>query len=124
MAVFDHHRVVEHGHVRHAAVAMTGIEIGAKHRVLFGGRDRRAQLADDVTVARLDFPEVARGAEFVGDHTHRHAGAALVAGGAVGDGLAAAETAMGEQVVQFAGLVADQMREDLALLLALQIGAG
>ena len=31
---------------------------------------------------------------------------------------------MGEQIVEFARALADQMREDLALLLALQIGAG
>ena len=31
---------------------------------------------------------------------------------------------MGEQVVQLAGALADQMREHLALLLARQIGAG
>ena len=31
---------------------------------------------------------------------------------------------MGEQVVELAGALADQMREDLALLLAVQIGAG
>jgi len=52
------------------------------------------------------------------------AGAALVAGRAVGDRLAAAEAAMGQEVVEVAGLVADQMREHLALMPARQIGAG
>ena len=103
---------------------MAMVEIGAEHRILLRGRHRAALLADDVGVARENLAEIARGAEFVGDHPHRDAGAALVAGGSVGNRLAAPETAMGEQVVEVARLVADQMREHLALVPARQIRAG
>jgi hypothetical protein len=124
MAVFHHHGVVEHRHVGHAAVAVPLVEIGAEHRILLGCRHRAALLADDVGVARQNLLEIARGAELVGDDAHRDAGAALVAGRAVGDRLAAAEAAMGQEVVEVAGLVADQMREHLALVPARQIRAG
>src|SRR5206468_4268421 len=40
-----------------------------------------------------------------------------------GDRLAAAEAAMGQEVVEIGSLVADQMREHLALMPARQIGA-
>ena len=58
------------------------------------------------------------------DHAHRDAGAAALAGRPIGDRLAAAEAAMGEDIVEFGGALADQMGEDLPLLLAGQIGAG
>ena len=61
--------------------------------------------------------------EILGDHPHRDAGAAGLAGRPVGDRLAAPEPAVGEQVVQSGRALADQMREHLALLLARQIGA-
>ena len=47
-----------------------------------------------------------------------------LAGRPIGDRLAAAEAAMGEQIIELARALADQMRENLALFLALQIGAG
>ena len=50
VAVLDHHGVVEHGHVGHAAVAMAEVEIGAEHRILLGGRHRDAHLADQVAL--------------------------------------------------------------------------
>ena len=124
MAVLHHHGVVEHGHVGHAAVAVPPVEIGAEHGILLGGRHGAALLADDVGIARQNLAEAAGGTEFVGDHPHRDAGPALVAGGAVGDRLAAAEAAMGEEVVEVGRLVAHQMREHLALVPARQIGAG
>ena len=124
VAVLDHHRVVEHGHVGHAAVAVAGVEVGAKHGILFRGRRRGAQLADDVGIAGQNFAEIARGTEFVGDHPHRDAGAALVAGRTVGDRLAAAEAAMGQQIIEVGGLFADQMREHLALVSTRQVRAG
>src|SRR5205807_4605464 len=80
VAVLYHHGVVEHGHVGHAAMAVAGIEIGAEHRILLGGRHRAALLADDVGVAGDNFSEISGGAELVGDHPDRDAGAALVAG--------------------------------------------
>src|SRR5204863_8027451 len=89
MAVLYHHRVVEHGHVGHAAVAMAMVEIGAEYGILLGGRHRAALFAYDIGVARQDLSQVTRRPEFVGDHTNRHAGAALIAGGAISDRLAA-----------------------------------
>ena len=124
VAVLHHHRVVEHGHVGHAAMAVPLVEIGAEHRILLRGRHRAALLADDVGVAGHDLSEIARGPELVGDDADGDAGAALVAGRAVGDRLAAPEAAMGQEVVEVAGLVADQMREHLALVPARQIRAG
>ena len=124
MAVLHHHRVVQHGHVGHAAMAMALVEIGAEHRILLGGRHRAALLADDVGIAGQDLAEIARGPELVGDDADGNAGPALVAGRPIGDRLAAPETAMGQQVVEVAGLVADQMGEHLALVPARQIRAG
>ncbi len=124
MAVLDHHGVVEHRHVGHAAMAMALVEIGAEHRILLRGRHRAALLADHVCVAGHDLAEIARGAELVGDDADRDAGAALVAGRPIGDRLAAPEAAMGQEVVEIAGLFADQMREHLALMPARQIRAG
>ena len=123
VAVLHHHRVIEHGHVGHAAMAMALVEIGAEYRILLRGRHRAALFAGDVGIARQNLAQIARGAEFVGDHADGNAGAALIAGGAVGDRLAAPETAMGQQVVEVAGLVADQMREHFALMPARQIRA-
>ena len=124
VAVLHHHRVIEHGHVGHAAMAMALVEIGAEHRILLRGRHRAALFADDVGVAGQDLAEIARGPELVGDDANGNAGAALVAGRPVGDRLAAPEAAMGQEVVEIAGLVADQMREHLALVPARQIRAG
>src|SRR4029077_5120085 len=85
---------------------------------------RAALFADDVGIAGQDLAEVAPRAELVGDDAHGNAGAARVPGRAGGDRLAAAEAAMGQEVVEIAGLVADQMREHLALVPARKIGAG
>ena len=123
VAVLDHHGVVEHGHVGHAAVAVSGIEIGAEHGILLGGRHGDAHLADDILVALDDAAHAAGRAEILGDDAHRHAGAAALASRPVGDRLAAAEAAVGEDVVELAGALADQVGEYLALLLAAQIGA-
>ncbi len=123
VAVLHHHGVVEHRHVGHAAVAVAAVEIAAEHGVLLGGRHQRAHLADHVGVALGDAAHAAGRAEFVGDDAHRDAGAAGLAGRPVGDRLAAAEAAVGEQVVEPRRAVADQVREHLALLLARQIGA-
>src|SRR5262249_33430634 len=56
-------------------------------------------------------------------HPDRDAGAAVLAGRSIGDRLAAAETAMGQEIIELGGALADEMREHLALLLARQIGA-
>src|SRR6185437_63432 len=74
--------------------------------------------------ARQNLAEIAGGAELVGHHAHGNAGAALVASRPIGDRLAAAEAAMGEEIVEIAGLVANQMSEHLPLMPARQIRAG
>ena len=38
VGVLDHHGVVEHRHVGHAAVGVAGVEIAAEQRILLGGR--------------------------------------------------------------------------------------
>ena len=59
------------------------------------------------------------------DHdAHRDAGVAAFAGRAIGDHLAAAETGMGERLVQRLGQRAVEAGEDLAFDPAGQIGAG
>jgi hypothetical protein len=123
MAVLDHHGVVEHGHVGHAAVTVAGVQIGAEHRILLRRRHRTPLLADHVGIARHHLAEVAGGAELVGDHPNRDAGPALIAGRPVGDGLAAAEAAMGQEVVKVAGAVPHEVRKHLALMPARQIRA-
>src|SRR3954454_19684011 len=102
---------------------MALVEIGAEYGVLLRGRHRAALFTGDVGIARQNLAQVARGAEFVGDDTDGNAGAALIAGGAVGDRLAAPKTTMREQIVQLASLVAHQMREHFALMPARQIRA-
>ena len=124
VAVLHHHRVIEYRHVGHAAMAVPAVEIGAEDGILLRGGHRAALFADNVGVAGQNLPEIARGPELVGDDAHGNAGAALVAGRPIGDRLAAAEAAMGQEVVEIAGLFADQMREHLALMPARQIGAG
>ena len=124
VAVFDHHGVVEHRHVGHAAVAMTRIEVGAEDRILLRRRDGDLHVADDVGVAIEDPPHAARRPELLRDDPHRDAAAATLAGGPVGDRLAAAKSALGEDIVKFAGALADQVRKNLTLLLAGEIGAG
>src|SRR6185437_10299668 len=80
VAVLDHHGVVEHGHVGHAAVAVAGVEIGAEHRVLLGSGCRRAHVADHVGIALGDASHVARGSKIRDHHPYRDAGAAGLAG--------------------------------------------
>ena len=60
MAVLDHHRVVEHCHIRHAAIAVAGIEIGTEYRVLLGGRYRHPHFSDDIAVTLDDAAHAAR----------------------------------------------------------------
>src|SRR3954447_15496642 len=123
MAVLDHHRVVEHGHIRHSAVAVPRIQIRAKYGVLLGRGYRRAHLRNNISVAIEDAPHAAGWAEIVDHHAHRDAGTAILASRPIGDGLAAAEAAMGQQVIQLRGALAHKMRKHLALLLSWQVGA-
>src|SRR5437660_3132204 len=45
MAILHHHRVIQHGHVRHAAMAVALVEIGAEHRILLRRRHCAALFA-------------------------------------------------------------------------------
>ena len=124
MAVLDHHGVVEHRHVGHAAVAMARIEIGAEDRVLLRGRHRDPHVAGDVGVAARDAAHARRRTKILGDDAHRDAGAAALAGRPVGDRLAAPEAALGQDIVELGRALADQVRKHLPLFLAAEIGAG
>ena len=124
MAVLNHHRIVEHSHVCHAAMVMAGVEIGAEDRILLRGRNGAALFANKVGVARKHATKPAGGAKFIGDDPDGHAGVAKVTGRPVRNRLAAPEPAMGEEVVEFSRAVANQMGKNLALLQAREIGAG
>src|SRR6516165_302741 len=100
VTVFDHHRVVEHGHVGHAAVAVAGIEITSKYRILFGGRHRYAHLAHQVAIEVEDAAHAPRCPKGVAHDPQRDEGAAGLARGPISDRLAAPETAMRQKVVE------------------------
>src|SRR5207247_2540145 len=76
-----------------------------------------------VAVAFGDTPHASRRAKLLGYDSHRDACPAMLTSRPVGDRLAAAKATVGEQVVELARALADQVREHLALLLARQIGA-
>src|SRR5262249_60692184 len=84
VAVFDHHRVVEHGHVRHAAVAMARVEIAAEDGVLLRRGDQHPHLGDEVAVAVEHAPHVPGGPEVLDHHPDRHARATGLARRPVG----------------------------------------
>jgi hypothetical protein len=84
---------------------------------LLGGGNGDFHLADEVGIARADAPHAARRDKFLGDHPHRDAAAAAFAGRPIGDRLAAAEAALGQDVVEFARPLADQMGKNLPLFL-------
>src|SRR5262249_56219875 len=106
---------VEEGDACHAAVAVPRVEIGAEHRILFGGRHRGAHFADDIAVAIEDTPHTSRRLKILGYHPDRDARAAVFAGGPIGDGLAASKTAVRQQIVWLSGPLADEMRQHLPL---------
>ena len=85
VAVFHHHRVVEHRHVDHAAVAMPGVEVGAENRILFRRRHRDPHFTDDIGIAVEDAPHVAGRPEFVDQDADRNAGSARLAGRSIGN---------------------------------------
>src|SRR4029079_14851595 len=111
VAVFDHHRVIEDRHVGHATVAMARIEIGAKDRILLGRGRGCAHVADNVGIAFGDAAHVTRGREVGGHDAHGDAGAAPLAGWAIGDRLAAAEAPLGQQIVELARAAPHKGRE-------------
>src|SRR5260370_36547508 len=123
VAVLDHHRIVEHGHVGHAAVAVAGIEIVAEHRILLRGRHRHAHLGGEVRVVVEHAPHAAARAEILDDDPHRYASTAGLASRPVGDRLAAAETPVREQILELGSALPDPMGENPAPLPARPVRA-
>ena len=105
------------------AVAMPRIEVAAKDGVLLGGRHRDLHVGGDIGVAVGNAPHAARGPKLSGDHPDRDAAAAAFARRPVGDRLAAAEAALGEDIVEFSRALADEMGEHLTLLPAGEVRA-
>ncbi len=124
VAVLDHHGVVEHAHVGHAAIRMPRVEVAAEQRILLRGRPVGDDLADEVAVGLHDPAHIAGGAELVHENAHRHAGIAEIAGRPIGDRLRASESPLRQDLVQLAAAPPDDVREDLPLLLARQIRTG
>ena len=98
--LLDHRRVVGEAHVGHAALGVARIQIAAQQPELLFGRFGRAQAAREIGVARHDLAPAPRELETLHRHARRDASLAAVAGGAVGDVLRAAETGIGQHVVQ------------------------
>ena len=124
MGILDHHRVIEHRHVGHAAALVAVVEIAAKQRVLLAGWLRRIFGGHDIGIGRQDAAHGTRGNEFAGKDAHRDAGAASLAGRAIGDVLRATEAALGQEIVQLRCPLAHHMGKHLPLHLLRQIGTG
>ncbi len=121
-AVLDHHGVVEHGHVRHAAVGVARIDVIAEQAELLGCRHGRDAPADEILVAGKRAPHGFVGFKLIDEDTYRDTRLAALAIGHVGDVLAAAETALEQVVDEGERLVVREMREELSLEPARQIG--
>jgi hypothetical protein len=122
MAVLYHKRIIEHRHMRHAALGVAAVEIAAEQAVLFAGRLRRAKPPDEIAVGLRDPTHGGGGPEGVDAYPDRDAGHAGFAGRPVGDALAAAKAALRQQVVQLTRGRPHQMREDFPLLAPRQVG--
>ena len=123
MRVLDHHGEIERRHVGHAALGMPGVEIRAEEGIVLIGRFGRDKGAHNVGI-RPHGPTLALGrAEMVHQHAHRYAGPAALTRGPVGDRLRATKSGLGQEVVEGGCPLADQMGENLPLLLAGQVGA-
>ena len=123
-AVLDHERVVEHGHLGHAAVGVARVDIGAEQSILLRARRRRHAGGDEIGIGAGDAFERAPRNKLVGQDAHRHARRAGIAIGHIGDVLAAPEPALQEIVDEEARLVAGEMGEQLPLEPAGKIGTG
>src|SRR5262249_61247467 len=102
---------------------MSGIEIGAKDCVLFGGRHRDPHFADYVGVAPRNPAHAGSRTKVLGDDAHGNTGSATFAGRPVGDRLAAAEPALGQGIVEVAWALAAEGRKGLPFLLPGEIRA-
>ena len=123
-AVLDHQRIVEHGHLGHAAIGVAGVDIGAEQRILLRARRRIEARRHQVAIGAHDPIERAPRPEGIDQDAHRHAGRAGVAIGHVGDVLAAPEPAFQKIVDEEGRLLPGQMREELPLELTREVRAG
>ena len=97
--VLDHGDIVGPAHVGHAAAGVARGEIVLEQVVLFEGGLGLDQVARQVGVAGQDLALGPAGAEFGDRDAHRQAGVAALASRAIGDVLAAAETGVGQLVI-------------------------
>jgi hypothetical protein len=123
-------RLLDHGgeladiHLRHAPVAVAGIEIAAEQLILLLGRPGRAGLPLQVGIAPRDAALRAARLEQVDRDSGRQAGRAVGAGRAIGHRLAAPEAPQRQLVVHRNGIAAAQRGEHLPLFPVRQVGAG
>ncbi len=81
MRVFHHHRIIEHGHVCHAAITMAHIKIFAEKRILFTRRFSLVLYANEIRISPPDSIHVFSTAKFLGKNTNGNASTASFAGG-------------------------------------------
>ncbi len=101
---------------------MSGVDIAAKQRVLFGCGFCRNNPGIEIGIRGPVSAEALRPDELIARHPHRNARPAAIARWAVGDVLASAKSALRQSIVQRAGVLTDQMSEDFPLEQARQIG--
>ena len=101
---------------------------GRRDRSGKGRSARWSASARQTSPTRSAFARMARrwlseGRKSIHQHAHRYAGPAALARRPVGDRLRAAKSGLGQEVVEGGGPLADQMGENLPLLLSGQVGA-
>jgi hypothetical protein len=123
MAVLDHHLIIDHVHVRHAAIGVARADIAAKERILLGRGARGSPFPDNIGVAARDPALGAGRSERLDLYAHGDAGPAVLAGRPISDCLRTAETGLRQRVVERRRPQADEMGEHLSLRAPWQIGA-
>ena len=106
-----------------AALGVARVEVAPEEAILLVGRDRGHEARPQIGIAREDAAEAAAGVELAHDDADGDAGLTVFAGRAVSDVLAAPEAGLREHVVERDRLFAEEMRKDLLLVAARQIGA-
>ena len=122
--VLDHGDIVVPSHVAHAAARVARQQIAAQQVELLHGGLGLDLGADQIGVALKHTLLRAGGRKAADRHPHRDTGVAALAGGAIGDVLAAAETGLGQFVIHPGAVAERQVGEYLALDPPRQIGAG
>ena len=122
--ILDHHAVIEHRHVRHAAVAVTRVDVSAEQAILLGRRNRCRAPCNERRISVPAAPHRPVGREFIDEHPDRDAGLAAFAVRHIGDVLAAPEAGRQQAIDELGRLVMRQMREEFAFEPAWQIWAG